>query len=381
MTDADSELTDEALPPPENTPEEDAKENRKKAIREFALVGVVLFLIFVVFLPQFIDYGQVVDSILKLTIGQAVLLTLLGIAFMWFSAGVYNTLIPGLGWWEGWKAWAASNSVAFIAPPGADLAIRFGMYRSAGISGESAGSGIILSWFFTTGYKLVVPIIALTWILIAEGIDDDLLVTIAIIGMSAIVGGIGLITLILYREKIALRIGAVAQRWYNGMVGGRWKFPEAEGVGGKLVDFRARVMDTVKARWFPALVVTLTAQGIFYVALVLSMRFMGVSAEQASAGIIFDAYAVGLLLSMIPIFPGGLGVVELAYVGVIVGNSGNTELATAVTAGAFVHRIFLWLVPIIIGLIPLIGWRRNMVKQKESTASDASSSGSASDET
>jgi len=94
------------------------------------------------------------------------------------------------------------------------------------------------------------------------------------------------------------------------------------------------------------------------------MRFMGVTAEQASVGIIFDAYAVGLLLSMIPIFPGGLGVVELAYVGVIVGNSGNTELATAVTAGAFVHRIFTWLVPIIIGLIPLIGWRRNMVKQQ-----------------
>jgi uncharacterized membrane protein YbhN (UPF0104 family) len=380
MTDADSEPNGEALLTPENTPEEDARENRRKAIREIALVGVVLFLIFVVFLPQFIDYGQVVDSILKLTIGQVVLLTLFGFGFMWFSAGVYNTLIPGLGWWEGWKAWAASNTVAFIAPPGADLAIRFGMYRSAGISGESAGSGIILSWFFTTGYKLIVPIIALTWILIAEGIEDDLLVTIAIIGVTAILGGIGLVTLVLYREKIALRIGTVSQRWYNGMVGGRWKFPEAEGLGGKLVDFRARVMDTVKARWFPALVVTLTAQGIFYVALVLSMRFMGVTAEQASAGIIFDAYAVGLLLSMIPIFPGGLGVVELAYVGVIVGNSGNTELATAVTAGAFVHRIFLWLVPIIIGLIPLIGWRRNMVKQKESTASDASSSGSASDE-
>jgi uncharacterized membrane protein YbhN (UPF0104 family) len=368
MTTADRDA-DEVMQPPENTPDEDARENRKKAIREFALVGGVLFLIFVVFLPQFIDYGQVVDSILKLTIGQVVLLTLFGIAFMWFSAGVYNTLIPGLGWWEGWKAWAASNSVAFIAPPGADLAIRFGMYRSAGISGESAGSGIILSWFFTTGYKLVVPIIALTWILIAEGIDDDLLVTIAIIGVSAILGGIGLITLILYREKIALRIGTVSQRWYNGMVGGRWKFPEAEGLGGRLVDFRASVMDTVRARWVPALVVTLTAQGIFYVALVLSMRYMGVTAEQASAGIIFDAYAVGLILSMIPIFPGGLGVVELAYVGVIVGNSGNTELATAVTAGAFVHRIFLWLVPIIIGLIPLVGWRRNMVKQKEAESS------------
>jgi uncharacterized protein (TIRG00374 family) len=364
MTDADNDPTDAVLPPPENTPEEDAKVSRKKAIRELVLVGVVLFLIFVVFLPNFIDYGQVVDSIMQLTIGEVVLLTLFGIAFMWFSAGVYNTLIPGLGWWEGWKAWAASNSVAFVAPPGADLAIRFGMYRTAGISGEAAGSGIILSWFFTTGYKLVVPIVALTWILIAEGIDDDLLVTISIIGVAAILGGAGLTALILYREEVALRIGKIGQRWYNGLVGGRWKFPEAEGLGVRLVDFRAQVMGTVKARWFPAMVVTLTAQAIFFTALVLSMRFMGVTTEQASVGLIFDAYAVGLLLSMIPIFPGGLGVVELAYVGVIVGNSGNTELATAVTAGAFVHRIFTWLVPIIIGLIPLIGWRRNMVKQQ-----------------
>ena len=368
MTEAENDPMEATIPPPEHTPAEDAKENKKKAIRELVLVGIVLFLIFVVFLPQFIDYGQVIDSILKLTIGQVVLLTLFGIAFMWFSAGVYNTLIPGLGWWEGWKAWAASNSIAFLAPPGADLAIRFGMYRTAGISGEAAGAGLILSWFFATGYKLVVPIIALTWVLIAEGLDDDLLETITIVGLAGIIGGAGLTALILYRESVAERVGKIGQRWYNGLAGGRWKFPEAEGLGIKLVDFRAGVMDTVKARWFPALVVTLTAQAIFFVALVLSMRFMGVTAEQASVGIIFDAYAVGLLLSLIPIFPGGLGVVEVAYVGVIVGTSGNTELATAVTAGAFVHRIFTWMVPIIIGLVPLMGWRRNMVKEKAAKA-------------
>ena len=368
MSDAEHEASDAVLPPPENTPEEDAKENKKKAIREFILIGAVLFLIFVVFLPQFIDYGQVVDSILKLTIGQVVLLTLLGLAFMWFSAGLYNTLIPGLGWWEGWKAWAASNSVAFVAPPGADLAIRFGMYRTAGISGEAAGAGLILSWFFATGYKLVVPIIALTWVLVAEGLNDELFETITIVGLAGIIGGAGLTALILYRESAAEKVGEIGQRWYNGMAGGKWKFPEAEGLGIKLVDFRSQVMGTVKARWFPATVVTLLAQAIFFIGLVLSMRFMGVTAEQATVGIIFDAYAVGLLLSMIPIFPGGLGVVELAYVGIIVGTSGNTELATAVTAGAFVHRIFTWLLPIIIGLIPLMGWRRNMVKQQEAKA-------------
>jgi uncharacterized protein (TIRG00374 family) len=371
MTDESAGPADELLlPPPEHTPEEDAKENKKKAVRELVLVGVVLFLIFVVFLPQFIDYGQVIDSILTLSIGEMLLLSVFGLAFTWVSAGIYNTVIPGLGWWDGWKAWAASNSVAFVAPPGADLAIRFGMYRTAGISGEAAGAGIVLSWFFGTGYKLVVPIIALTWVLIAEGLDDDLFVTITLIGLAAIIGGIGLIALILYRENVALRIGQIGQRWYNGLVGGRWKFPELEGAGVRLVDFRSQVIGTLKERWWAALLVTLTAQAIFFVSLVLSMRFMGVTAEQASVGIIFDAYAVGLLLSMIPIFPGGLGVVELAYVGVIVGNSGNTELANAVTAGAFVHRIFTWLLPIVVGLIPLAAWRREMVKAKEAKGAD-----------
>lgn len=374
MNDARNEDDELLLPPLESSPEEDAKKNRKNAVRELIIIGVVLFFIFVVFLPQFIDYGQVVDSIATLTLTQVTFLSVMGLAFMWFSAGVYNTLIPGLGWWDGWKAWSASNSIAFVAPPGADLAIRFGMYRTAGISGEAAGAGIVLSWFFTTGYKLIVPIIAISWIVIAEGINDDVVVTVTAIGLAAMISGIALTLLIIYRENVALRIGEVGQRWYNGLVGGKWKFPEAEGLGIKLADFRAQAIGTVKSRWFPAILVTLTAQLIFFVMLVSSMRMMGVTEEQASISLIFDAYAVGLLLSMIPIFPGGLGVVEVAYVGVIVGTSGNSELAAAVTAGAFVHRIFSWLLPIIIGLIPLAYWRKDMAKSKkvpEAKADDA----------
>jgi uncharacterized membrane protein YbhN (UPF0104 family) len=353
----------------------------KSSGREAIIVVFVLFLIFVVFLPQFIDYGQVIDAIGKLTTGQFALLAVLGLAKTWFDAAVYNTLIPGLGWWDGWKAWASSNSVAFIAPPGADLAIRYGMYRTAGIKGEAAGTGITLSWFFTTGYKLVVPIIALVWVVIAEGIADTALVTIAVIGLAAVLGGAGLVSMLLYRERVALRIGDVTERWYNRFAGGKWKFPEASGLGGTTVELRGRVVETLKARWLPATLVALTAQALLFVTLVMSMRFVGVTAQQAPAAIIFDAYAIGLLLSMIPVFPGGLGVVELAYVGVIVGNAQNSDLANAVTAGAFVHRIFTWLLPIIVGLMPLAAWRRDMVDSRQDEAEPADSSGNEASQT
>ncbi len=332
--------------------------------REILIVVFVLFLIFVVFLPQFIDYGQVVDAMFELTIGQIVLLSALGLLKTWFDAGVYNSLIPGLGWWDGWKAWASSNSVAFVAPPGADLAIRFGMYRTAGIGGDTAGTGIILSWFFTTGYKLAVPVIALVWVVVAEGVTDTALVTLAVIGLAAVVAGAGLTGMIMYREQIALRIGNLLERSYDRLAGGRWKFPKAAGLGDRMVDVRSQVIGTLRERWLPATITAVASQAVFLITLVMSMRFVGVTSEQASLAIIFDAYAIGLLLSMIPIFPGGLGVVELAYVGVIVGEAQDGDLANAVTAGAFVHRIFTWLLPIVVGLYPLMAWRRGMVQRR-----------------
>ena len=72
----------------------------KSKLREYldsAVFAVVLFLIFGVFLPQFIDYGQVVDSMLKLTIQEILLLSAFGVMFTWFSAGVSTLLIPVLG--------------------------------------------------------------------------------------------------------------------------------------------------------------------------------------------------------------------------------------------------------------------------------------------
>jgi putative heme transporter len=352
-----------------NSPADDAKSNRTRSRREALIVVAVLFLIFGVFLPQFIDYGQVIESMLALTWAQILVLFALGGLKTFFDAGVYNTLIPGLSWWSGWKAWAASNSVAFIAPPGADLAIRFGMYRTAGITGEAAGASLILSWFFATGYKLIVPIVALTWVLIEESSEDTVLITVAVIGIAALVGGVGLISLVLYRDHIARRVGETTQRWYNGLVGGKWKFPEAVDLGTKTVDFRLQILATLRARWIPATLMTIAAQAVFFAMLVLSLRFVGVTAENAPGDIVFDAYAIGLLLSMIPIFPGGIGVVEMAYVAVIVGNAQDAELANAVAAGAFVHRIFSWLIPILIGLIPLAAWRREMVKGRDPLSS------------
>ena len=155
-----------------------------------------------------------------------------------------------------------------------------------------------------------------------------------------------------------MRIGEIGQRWYNGMVGGKWKFPEAEGLRYEAGRLPGSGAGHPQGTLVPGVGVTLTAQAIFFArARAVDALHRSHRREKPRSVLIFDAYAVGLLLSMIPIFPGGLGVVELAYVGIIVGGdaASNPDLANAVTAGAFVHRIFTWLLPILIGIPPLIG--------------------------
>jgi uncharacterized protein (TIRG00374 family) len=94
------------------------------------------------------------------------------------------------------------------------------------------------------------------------------------------------------------------------------------------------------------------------------MRFVGVTTTDASVLEIFVAFSIGLIASMIPILPQGVGAVELVSVWILAGQVG-TDLADQIAAAAFTHRIFMWFIPMLVGLIPLSMWRRRIKKDPE----------------
>jgi len=51
-----------------------------------------------------------------------------------------------------------------------------------------------------------------------------------------------------------------------------------------------------------------------------------------------------------------LGAVELTYIWLLAGD--DPRLADSVAAATFTHRIFFWLLPIVVGVFPLISWLR-----------------------
>ena len=331
-----------------------------QAIMRWSGTLLVFWFVFVFFLPRFIDYREVIETISTLGLGEvAVLLVFTGLRSLSQSA-VFTGVIPGLGFWPGWQAYEASGTLASFAPPGVDMAVRYGMYRSFGVAAETAGAGFVLSGIFTIGIKFVLPVFALILVLISGEYSRGTTIFVII---SVAVAAMILAVVILRREDLARRIGQLVGGWYNRLLAGRWKFRPIEGAGERLVDFRGQIVSTLGKVWPRATLAQIGAETASFIVLLLSLRFLGVTSAEANFGLVFVAYSVGLIASLIPFLPQGLGAVELVYVLVIAGAE-EGELADTVMAAAFTHRIFTWFVPILVGIVPLVMWRRRVARNE-----------------
>jgi putative heme transporter len=334
-----------------------------QAIVRWTLTLLVFWFVFVFLLPRFIDYRDVIETMATLTAWQvAALLAFTAVRSLAQSA-VYTGVIPGLRFWPGWQAYEASGTLASFAPPGVDMAVRYGMYRSFGVPASDAGAGFLLSGIFTIGIKFALPVLALILVLISgEYTRGTTIVTIIAVSGLAMV----LAVIILRREDLARRLGQRVGGWYNRLLAGRWKFETIDRPGERLVEFRGQIASTLGKVWPRATAAQLGAETASFIVLLMALRFLGVSSSEASFGVVFVAYAVGLIASLIPFLPQGLGAVELVYVFIIAGTE-KGDLADTVMAAAFTHRIFTWFIPILVGFVPLAMWRRRIRVEGQKT--------------
>ena len=89
--------------------------------------------------------------------------------------------------------------------------------------------------------------------------------------------------------------------------------------------------------------------------LLLALRFVGVGADQVSWAEALAVFAFARLLTAIPFTPGGLGVVELAL---ITGLSAAGGARANVAAAVLIFRALTYVLPIPIGPVTYIVWRR-----------------------
>jgi uncharacterized protein (TIRG00374 family) len=91
-----------------------------------------------------------------------------------------------------------------------------------------------------------------------------------------------------------------------------------------------------------------------YLVLLFSLRDVGISEAEVSWAQVLAVFAFGRLISALPITPGGLGVIELGYIGGLVAAGGNEP---QVVAAVLLFRVLTYGVQIPLGGFTYVIWR------------------------
>ena len=115
----------------------------------------------------------------------------------------------------------------------------------------------------------------------------------------------------------------------------------------------SQTAELAQRRWLPLTVGTVGYAGLQFVLFELCLNAMhtGLSAALVAAG-----YAVDRLLTLVPVTPGGVGVVEAGVTAVLVAVGGDP---TAVATGVLLFRAFSYFAEIPIGGAVILGWFAN----------------------
>ncbi len=340
---------------PAAPPQRTASDRRRSLIAAGVGLVVVIF-IFGFVLPSVIDYETVFEVLRSLEPADYLTMLVVGLLLYIPEGALYAALMPGMGLRRGMSAWVASTAVSTTVP-GADLVVRYGMYRSWGFGVDRTMLGIFLSGLFDNIVKFSFPALAVL-LFAASGQELGDFVWIALIALGVLVLGaavvIGMVRSERFTRWLAERTEAIAN-WGLGKI----KRDPVEGLSGKVVGFRDLAAGIVKDRGLVAYSLSAAGKLWAFVILVIALRIVEIDADVLSLGQIFVVWVVVMLITSIPITPGGIGIAETAYIFFFTQIAGS-EFSDIIAAGIVLFRLAQWFLPIPIGWVSVGLWRRQI---------------------
>jgi uncharacterized membrane protein YbhN (UPF0104 family) len=337
-----------------------AMPSRRTAILRSGVILLVLFVVFGLILPQFVDYRAVAASLAALTFPQMVVMTILGI-IAWFVCGqLFTVLIPGLTPLRGNAAYLILSGIGSSIPFGPwNMGVVWVVFRGWGIAPQAATSGVALYGIIATLGRFALPLFALIIVAATGELTGGAgrpVVIITVISIVIFFVAAGVMIAVVSSQRAADTIGRVvgtAVIWVLKRLGR----PERPDVDGAIHRFQLSVGEIVHRRGLAALGINLLAQIPWVVSFIVALRFCGVPADVLSAGAIIAVFSLVAVITIIPIAPGGAGVPELLYIAGLTSIAG-TSWEAAITAGVFLFRLYVWFLPIPLAWILLKVARR-----------------------
>ena len=315
-------------------------------IAALALCGLAIYVV----LPSLV---RVIDAWPRLATASPVWLIgalVAEIVSFTFTFILQRLVLRTKGWFAIVTAGLAGNALTNVLPAGdaAGASLQFRMLTTAGIDTDTAVGGLAAASLLGLGGLLSLPLLTLPAVLggtrVQPGLLHATLIGLAGFGLFVIFGTVALAT-----ERPLAKLGRIAQWLWNKLR--RPRTPLA-GLDTRLLEQRDEIRSALGLRWREAVLLIAGRLGFDYLCLLCVLRAVG---SHASPSLVLLAYATAAVIALIPITPGGLGIVEAGLSGMLVLAGVSVADALIATLG---YRLASYWLPLPAGFVAYALFRR-----------------------
>jgi hypothetical protein len=254
-------------------------------------------------------------------------------------------------WFAVVTAQLAGNSISLIVPGGAaaGAAVQFRMLATSGMDATDAVGGLTAFSFLGIAGLLALPVFVLPVVLFGSPVKKGL-VDAAIIGAIGFFLFCGLGAVFMTMEAPLRWVGRVFQSARNRLL--RKRRAPLSGLPDRLMEQRDLIRGVLGQKWWQATLLSAGRLAFDYLCLLFSVRAVGAHPRPS---LILLAYAVAGIIGLVPITPGGLGIVEASLSGLLV--LAGLDGAQAVLA-TLAYRLASYWLPLMSGPFAYAAFKR-----------------------
>ena len=336
----------------------------KKAVMA-VVAGITIYLVF----PSL---AEVFSSFPKLTELDAIWFAIafvLQVAHFGCTIALQRIALRTKAWFSVATSQLAGNAISLIVPGGAAFgaATQFRMLAASGNDTATAVGGLTAFSLLGIGGLLALPIFVLPAILagtpVASGLEHA-----ALLGVAAFFLFAGFGALVLATDRPIHWVGRAVQSIRNRV---KRRAEPMVGLPERLVVERNRIRDVLGQRWRAAMLLSSGRLFFDFGTLLACIRATG---AKPNPSLVLLAYSVAGLLALLPITPGGLGIVEAGLSALLIlANVPGGDAVVAVLA----YRIISYWLPIFVGPVAYVLFRMRFGSPGGSGGGDSGRGGTA----
>ena len=329
----------------------------RRIVSGFLSYGVVVLALWFLFSSMAAD-GDWTSALSLITAAMVVVAVALGVVNLATNWPPIAVALPGLRLREAAVTNTASAALSNTVPEGGAVAtgLNYAMLRSWGFGLGDITSEVLVTGTWSQLTKYILLALGLVAVVLQDWAPDGtgwIAAALVVLVAAAIV----LLALVLRSERFAHGLGAWCDR-VAARARRRISRTPDPGLTRGLPVFRGRMVGLLRLCWGRLTITMVVSQLTVVVVLGACVRMQGLDEATISWAVILVAWGLVTFASLLIPTPGGLGVAEVVLVGVLGYGLPSTD-QSAVLAAVLLYRIATFLVPIPIGLVTYLYWRRS----------------------